>query len=153
MAKKFAKTVEIFLLDDVPSLGNKGEIKKVRWGFFSNFLLPQKLAILASEKLKKEVEEKEKQKIESGEIKKEELAQFIKSLSKEIEFELKANIKGKLYKNLGSKDIMQKIEGQNYIKEIILPKKKIDQIGSHIVTLIFKNNKPKRIRVKITSEK
>ena len=54
MAKKFSKNVEVCLLKDIDTLGKKGDIKRVKMGYFANFLLPQKLAILAAKKVKAE---------------------------------------------------------------------------------------------------
>jgi len=52
MAKNI-KTVEIILTCDVDNLGKKGEVKIVRLGYFSNYLMPQKKAVLATEQEKK----------------------------------------------------------------------------------------------------
>jgi large subunit ribosomal protein L9 len=48
MPKKNIKFVEIILTSDVEKLGKKGEIKTVRLGYFSNFLLPSGLAKIAT---------------------------------------------------------------------------------------------------------
>jgi large subunit ribosomal protein L9 len=40
--------MKIILLDDVPKLGRRGEVRDVSDGYARNFLLPQRLALLAS---------------------------------------------------------------------------------------------------------
>lgn len=55
MPKKNVKFVEIILKENVEKLGQKGETKIVRLGYFSNFLLPAGLAKIAT------AAEKEKQ--------------------------------------------------------------------------------------------
>ncbi|HEX7786296.1 MAG TPA: 50S ribosomal protein L9, partial [Methylomirabilota bacterium] len=40
--------MKIILMDDVPSLGRRGEVRDVSDGYARNFLLPQKLALHAT---------------------------------------------------------------------------------------------------------
>jgi large subunit ribosomal protein L9 len=40
--------MKIILLEDVPSLGRRGEVREVKDGYARNFLLPQKLALTAT---------------------------------------------------------------------------------------------------------
>ena len=48
--------MKVLLLKDVYKLGRAGDIKKVADGYGRNFLLPQKLAVLASPGALKQVE-------------------------------------------------------------------------------------------------
>ncbi|MBL7684553.1 MAG: 50S ribosomal protein L9 [Deltaproteobacteria bacterium] len=48
--------MELILQEDVPSLGRAGELVKVRDGYGRNYLLPQKLAVLADPKNIKEMD-------------------------------------------------------------------------------------------------
>jgi large subunit ribosomal protein L9 len=48
--------MEIILIEDVPNLGAIGELVNVKAGFARNFLLPRKMAIVASVKSKKRLE-------------------------------------------------------------------------------------------------
>ncbi len=48
--------MEIILLEDVPKLGNMGDVVNVKPGYGRNFLIPQGLATLASRGKKKELE-------------------------------------------------------------------------------------------------
>ena len=48
--------MEVILRDHVDNLGRRGEIVKVANGYARNFLLPRKLALLATEGNKKQVE-------------------------------------------------------------------------------------------------
>ncbi len=52
--------MQIYLLQDVPSLGRKGEIHKVSLGYARNFLFPKKLAQIATPQIIKQAEEKKK---------------------------------------------------------------------------------------------
>lgn len=48
--------MEIILLEDVPHLGNMGEVVRVKPGYGRNFLIPTGLATVASRGKKKEIE-------------------------------------------------------------------------------------------------
>ena len=48
--------MEIILREDIPKLGNKGDVVKVRAGFARNYLLPRKLAIASTPGTLKQVE-------------------------------------------------------------------------------------------------
>lgn len=41
--------MKVILLQDIPALGKKNEVKEVSGGYARNFLLPQKLAVLATD--------------------------------------------------------------------------------------------------------
>ena len=48
--------MELILREDVPKLGDKGDIVNVRAGYARNYLLPRRLAILATDGTRKQVE-------------------------------------------------------------------------------------------------
>ena len=47
--------MEVILIQDLANLGFKGDIVKVRDGYGRNYLLPQKIAIIANESNKKQL--------------------------------------------------------------------------------------------------
>jgi large subunit ribosomal protein L9 len=53
--------MEVILLQDVKTLGNESELVKVKAGYARNFLIPQKLAVVADEAGKKQLAERGKQ--------------------------------------------------------------------------------------------
>ncbi|MEP7127358.1 MAG: 50S ribosomal protein L9 [Chitinophagales bacterium] len=53
--------MELILLQDVDKLGRENELVKVRPGFARNFLIPNRLAVVADEGQKKMLEERMKQ--------------------------------------------------------------------------------------------
>ena len=55
--KRSNRTVPLILNEDVDSVGFKGELVQVKAGFARNFLLPKRLAVLATPQLAKEREQ------------------------------------------------------------------------------------------------
>ncbi len=49
--------MEVILKEDVPKLGSRGDVVKVAEGYGRNYLVPRKLAIIASEGNKKVIEQ------------------------------------------------------------------------------------------------
>lgn len=70
--------MEVILREHVDNLGSRGEIVKVANGYARNFLLPRKLALLATEGNKKHVE-RERAKFEAKEALEREAAQLVAS--------------------------------------------------------------------------
>jgi len=70
--------MEVILREHVDKLGSRGEIVKVANGYARNFLLPRKLALLATEGNKKHVE-RERAKFEAKEALEREAAQRVAS--------------------------------------------------------------------------
>ena len=58
--------MEVILREHIDNLGRRGEIVKVADGYARNYLLPRKLALLATEGNKKQIE-RERAKLETRE--------------------------------------------------------------------------------------
>ena len=98
--------MEVILLEDVKSLGKKGEIVKVNDGYARNFILPKKLGIEATAKnlndlkLQKANEEKvAKQILEEAQAFAKELAE------KKVELKIKAGKDGRSFGSVSTKEI------------------------------------------------
>jgi large subunit ribosomal protein L9 len=114
--------MQVILLENVPSLGRAGDLVKVSNGYGRNYLIPQKKAILATEKNLKVMEHQKRQIQQSLEKSKkdaEKLGQKIESLS--CNFVRSVGESGKLFGSVTSMDI------ESYLKEngIEVDRKKI----------------------------
>jgi len=90
--------MEVILLQDIPGLGHKDQIVKVKNGYANNYLIPKRLATLATPSAKKHLEEKLRQQAR----KEEKLINEAHKLREKIEskvFTLKARAgeKGKIF--------------------------------------------------------
>src|SRR5512138_2427157 len=103
--------MKVLLLKDVYKLGRAGDIKKVADGYGRNFLLPQKMAVLATPGALKQVEKIRSQ----AEIRRTEQNSELKDLSNQINgltlvFAAKAGETGKLYGSITTQDIATAIQ-------------------------------------------
>lgn len=73
--------MQVYLLKDVPGLGNKGSIKEVSLGYAKNYLLPRQLAKQVTKDLLEAIQQEEKQK----KAKEEQLKSQAKALAAQIE--------------------------------------------------------------------
>ena len=105
--------MEVVLLEDVKSLGKKGQIVKVNEGYARNFILPRKLGVEANPKnlndlkLKKANEEKvAAQQLAAAK----ELGAKLESAS--VTLSIKAGKNGKAFGSVSGKEIAKAIEEQ-----------------------------------------
>ena len=115
--------MKVILLQDIKSVGKKGDVIEASDGYARNFLFPRKLAQEASESnmhvLNNKKENERKQKLAELEAA-QKLAGELKG--KEIKIKAKAGDSGKLFGAITSKDVAQLIKEQYKIE---IDKKKI----------------------------
>ena len=140
--------MKIILLEDVKSLGKKGEIVNVNDGYARNFILPKKLGLEATNKnlndlkLQKQNEEKVAQ----------EILDAAKDLAKKIEagkveVKIKTGEGGRTFGSVSSKEIAVAVKeqlGYDIDKKKIQMKDSIKNLGTYIV--------PVKLHAKVTAE-
>ena len=121
--------MKVILLQDVKNLGKKNTIVNVNDGYFKNYLLPRKLAVIVSTASQKHLEndldklaEIEKQKIDNAK----DLKQKLEKLS--LEFSLKSQ-KGNAFGSISLKQIIDEIKKH----------------GLEVTKLMFVNYEPLKI--------
>lgn len=105
--------MKVLLIKDVYKLGRAGDVKKVADGYGRNFLLPQKLAVLATPGAMKTAEKIRSQ----AEIQRAALNTELKDLADHINgvtlsFAVKAGETGKLYGSITTQDVATGIQEQ-----------------------------------------
>lgn len=108
-------SVEVLLAERVESLGEQGDIVRVKPGYARNFLLPQGLATIATEHNKRMVE---MHRARQEEIEKERLKK-IRKLREDVEkysvtIEANANEEGHLYGSVVEADISRSLRAAGY---------------------------------------
>ncbi len=99
---------QLLLLEDVQSLGKKGELVTAKPGYIRNFLLPQKLAVVASPNMLRKQERLRVERAKQAEIdskESRELAQQIESIT--LEVKVKVDPEGHMYGSVSAGDIAQ----------------------------------------------
>ncbi|NLA08285.1 MAG: 50S ribosomal protein L9 [Parcubacteria group bacterium] len=133
--------MKIILLENIPKLGKKYEIKEVSEGYAVNFLIPKKLAAVATPAKIEEIQNIKKQE----ELKKQKEEQQLKELAQKIkfiklEFKLKTDKNGKTFGSINKEDIIKKLNDQEKIKldekQIIL-NEHIKKIGEYKIKIKF----------------
>ncbi len=102
--------MKIILLQNIPKLGNKYDIKNVSDGYARNFLFPQKLAKIATEQALQELtaqKTKQAEKEQEIKIKLEELAKNL--ANKEFQFSVKTGEKNEIFGSISKNDIKTQI--------------------------------------------
>jgi len=130
--------MDIILLEDVDSLGNAGEIVKVRPGYARNYLFAKGLAVRSSKKNRALINEK-KSAIKARSLRNAKFNQDIaKKLKKtEITIEVKVGSEEKLFGSVTNKDIHKAISdmGIDVYRQSIDLSEPIKALGIYDVTV------------------
>lgn len=153
--------MKVYLLKNIPNLGNKGEIKNVADGYALNYLFPQKIAQRADSNIIKKVSEEKQQKIMTEQNKKKQALKLTSRLKKIIlEIPLKFSKKGKeAYDSVNSKRIIEELKSQGiYLSENqIQLKKSLKKEGLYDVNLVLypgiKTSLKVRIKALVSKQK
>ena len=109
--------MKVILVQDVKKVGKKGDIVNVADGYGQNFLIKNKLAVLATETGKNIVaQDKENQRLQDLENKKkaEELKAVLEALT--LEFALSSGKDGRTFGSVSTKNIVEELSKKHNIK-------------------------------------
>jgi large subunit ribosomal protein L9 len=127
--------MEIILLQDVPKLGQKDDLVKVKNGFGRNFLIPQGLAIAATGSAKKIHSENLRQRAHKEEKIKVEAQALAEKLGEvKIIVGAKTSSSGKIFGSVNTIQIAEALKEKGFDidrKSITLPEDQIKEIGSY----------------------
>lgn len=145
--------MEVILLEDVKSLGKKGQIVKINDGYARNYVLPKKLGIEATSK---NLNDLKLQKANQDKIAKEQL-DAAKALAAKIEemtvkVKIKAGEGGRTFGSVSSKEIAEEAKKQFALeldkKKIVLDEP-IKTPGTHIVTVKLHREVTAKLKVTV----
>ncbi len=107
--------MEVILKEDVPKLGNRGEVVKVAEGYGRNFLLPRKLAIEASAANKAVIEQMKAAAVRRSAKEKSEAEELSKQFDGlEVKFVRKSGENDQLFGSVTSSDIAEALEKKSF---------------------------------------
>ena len=127
--------MEIILKQDVQGLGSKDDIVTVKNGYGRNYLIPQGMAIIASESAKKVLAENIRQRAHKEAKLKEEalkLAEKIKAIV--VTIGAKTSTTGKIFGSVNNIQLAEAIAAQGIEidrKHITIPKDGVKEVGKH----------------------
>ena len=148
--------MKVIFLQDVPNVARAGEIKEVASGYGRNFLIPQKLALLASSpaisliEAQRKINTRNQQQTEAGLV---ELANQLDG--REVFLKAKVGAKDRLYGSVTNADIAAELESAT---GLVIDKKKIElaksiqQLGSYEVTIRLAKDVIPKIKVTVTEK-
>ncbi len=147
--------MKVILLQDVPTLGRKNEVKEVSGGYARNFLFPRKLAESATDASLQALAAK-KAGQEEGRAQEEKkyriAAEKLKNIT--ISFRVKMGEKGKAFGSVGAAKIQEALasQGIEVEKDWIALDEPIKTMGEKTVSLRFPHGIPGEIKINVESE-
>jgi large subunit ribosomal protein L9 len=103
--------MKVILIEDMPKLGEVGDVCEVADGYARNYLIPQGLAIVATEGALKQVENLKRQEARRRERIRGDAVAFKEQLdSLTLVFQAKVGETGRLYGSITNSDIAERIE-------------------------------------------
>jgi large subunit ribosomal protein L9 len=130
--------MKVLLIKDVYKLGRAGDVKKVADGYGRNFLLPQKMAVLATHGAIKTAERIRSKAAEKRVILNDEMSVVAKALENvQLTFGARAGETGKLYGSITSQEVvdaLQKKTGYSF-KRQQLDMQPLRALGEHTVRI------------------
>lgn len=147
--------MEVILREDVEKLGSRGQVINVANGYARNFLLPKRLAVMATEANKKIIEQ-ERQAHLRREAKAHadaaDLGKMMTGLS--VTIAQKAGDQDQLFGSVTAKDIADALERMNYSidRRKIHLEEPIRQLGAHQVPLRLHRDVAVDITVNVVRE-
>jgi len=148
--------MKVIFLQDVPNVARVGEIKEVANGYGRNFLIPQKLALLAKRgatslaEIQLKMEARAQAQTEAKLV---ELAHHLEG--KEVTLKARAGAKGRLHGSITTADIAAELQNS---AGLVIDKKKIElaepirQLGSYEVAVRLAKDIIPKIKVRVTEE-
>lgn len=148
--------MRVILLENVPKLGRKWDVKSVTPGFARNYLIPRKLVKIANKKSMNDIAKQKELKATKSE---EELKQIQTLASQmdglEVTIPAKASEDGKIFGAVNAVIITEALGklGFKIAKDQIILEEPIKEIGEYPIVISFEHNLETDIKVIVVGEK
>lgn len=128
--------MKIILTEDVEDLGEEGEIVEVADGYARNYLIPKRMAEMATEGKIQEIKERQRARKRRKAERREEAEEIAEELAKEsFEISVKAGEQDRLFGSVTTQDIEEKLAeaGYDIERRDIELEENIKELGEHTV--------------------
>ena len=148
--------MRVVFLQDVADVASAGEVKEVADGYGRNFLIPKKLAMLASPAALKGMEaqrQADAQRQASSEAQAEAIAERLAGIT--VALKARVGSQGRLYGSVTAAGIAQEIQrltGQEVDRRRIELEEPLRQLGSYEITIRLSREVTQKIRVVVEEE-
>ena len=147
--------MEVILREHVDNLGKRGEIVKVADGYARNYLLPRKLALLATEGNKRQIE-REREKFEAKEAEEKNVADAMAARMGDLEIQVarKVGENEVLFGSVTAADIANAlaVKGFEIDRRTLQLPEPIKKIGDFEVPLKLHRDVVTMVKVKVVAE-
>lgn len=148
--------MEVILLEDVKSLGKKGQIVNINDGYARNFVLPKKLGVEATSKNRNDLKLQKANEEKIAQMKLDEAKQLAKDIEdKPVVVSIKAGEGGKTFGSISTKEIAQATKKQlgfDIDKKKMVLDEPIRTLGTHIIKVKLHKDVVGNLTVKVTEE-
>ncbi len=132
--------MEIILKQDVKNLGYADDIVKVKNGFGLNYLIPQGMAIIASETNRKVHAEVVKQRSHKLDKIRNDASKLVSALeSVTLNIPVKVGENGKLFGSVTSQQLVDMLKKMGYVidkKQVLMPEDHVKKTGTYTAEII-----------------
>jgi large subunit ribosomal protein L9 len=147
--------MEVILREHVDNLGRRGEVVKVADGYARNYLLPRKLALLATEGNKQQIE-RERAKFEAKEAEEQKVAGAVaeRLASVEIEIARKVGETEALYGSVTSSDVAEALSAKGFDvdRRKLQLQEPIKKLGEYVIPVKLHRDVTTSIKVRVIAE-
>ncbi|WP_420614591.1 50S ribosomal protein L9 [Candidatus Palauibacter sp.] len=147
--------VEVILRKDVADLGLAGEMVNVRPGYARNYLIPQGIALVATEGNRRRFEEERRQVEQSAEREREAAQELAGELEgREVSFVRRASESGRLFGSVTAADLADELEkeGVDVDRRAIRLEDPIKDLGEHEVPVRVHMDIVPTLKVSVVAE-
>ena len=147
--------MDVILTENVKNLGTIGEVVKVKPGYGRNYLVPQGMAVEASEAKLKELEHHKRQEAKKNiVVKATKVIPTARIEAVECTFVHKASEEGKLFGSVTSMEIAESLaaQGIEIDRRKILLEQPIKELGEHVVDIKLNAGVNAIVKINVISE-
>jgi len=147
--------MEVILREHIDNLGRRGDLVKVADGYARNYLLPRKMALLATEGNKKVIE-RERAKFDANEAEEQKVAQAVADRLGNVEIEIarKVGETDALFGSVTNGDIAEALTGKGFDidRRKIQLHEPIKKLGEVTVPVKLHRDVVVQLKVKVVAE-